>query len=63
VIINKVIRERYGKKPGTKEALSVYQKAVRRVVKNLMEEEWDEAENTAAKWNLDRGPPNEVKAR
>ncbi|KIJ10063.1 hypothetical protein PAXINDRAFT_16909 [Paxillus involutus ATCC 200175] len=62
VIINKVIRERYGKKPGTKEALSVYQKAVRRVVKNLTEEEWDEAENTAAKWNLDRGPPNEVKA-
>ncbi|KIJ07848.1 hypothetical protein PAXINDRAFT_18980 [Paxillus involutus ATCC 200175] len=63
VIINKVIHKRYGKKPGTKEALSVYQKAVRRVVKNLMEEEWDEAENTAAKWNLDRGPPNEVKAR
>ncbi|KIJ08694.1 hypothetical protein PAXINDRAFT_18189 [Paxillus involutus ATCC 200175] len=63
VIINKVIRERYRKKPGTKEALSVYQKAVRRVVKNLTEEEWDEAENTAAKWNLDRRPPNEVKAR
>ncbi|KIK77339.1 hypothetical protein PAXRUDRAFT_17576 [Paxillus rubicundulus Ve08.2h10] len=28
-----------------------------------MEEEWDEAGNTAVKWNLDRGPPNEVKAR
>ncbi|KIK73157.1 hypothetical protein PAXRUDRAFT_21158 [Paxillus rubicundulus Ve08.2h10] len=39
------------------------QKVVRRVVKNLTEEEWDEAENTAAKWNLDRRPPNEVKAR
>ncbi|KAF8835539.1 hypothetical protein BDN67DRAFT_1015473 [Paxillus ammoniavirescens] len=52
MIINEVIRKRYGKKPGTKEALS-----------NLTEEEWDEAENTAAKWNLDRGPPNEVKAR
>ncbi|KIK72531.1 hypothetical protein PAXRUDRAFT_72593, partial [Paxillus rubicundulus Ve08.2h10] len=33
------------------------------VVKNLTEEEWDEARNTAAKWNLDRGPLNEVKAR
>ncbi|KIK72676.1 hypothetical protein PAXRUDRAFT_21710 [Paxillus rubicundulus Ve08.2h10] len=28
-----------------------------------MEEEWDEARNTAAKWNLDCRPPNEVKAR
>ncbi|KAF8833718.1 hypothetical protein BDN67DRAFT_985836 [Paxillus ammoniavirescens] len=63
MIINEVIHERYGKKPGTKEALSVYQKAVRQVVKNLTEEEWDEAENTVAKWNLDHGPLNEVKAR
>ncbi|KIK73431.1 hypothetical protein PAXRUDRAFT_106199, partial [Paxillus rubicundulus Ve08.2h10] len=63
MIINQVIQEQYGKKAGTKEALSVYQKAVQRVVKNLMEEEWDEAENAVAKWNLDHGPPNEVKAR
>ena len=63
MIINEVICERYGKKPGTKEALWVYQKAVQWVIKNLMEEEWDEAKNTAAKWNLDRGPLNEVKAR
>ncbi|KIK78938.1 hypothetical protein PAXRUDRAFT_16604 [Paxillus rubicundulus Ve08.2h10] len=63
MIINEVIQERYGKKAGTKEALSVYQKVVQQVVKNLMEEEWDEAEYTAAKWNLDCGPPNEVKAR
>ncbi|KIK74253.1 hypothetical protein PAXRUDRAFT_20064 [Paxillus rubicundulus Ve08.2h10] len=63
MIINQVIREKYGKKAGTKEALLVYQKAVRQVVKNLTEEEWDEAEKTAAKWNLDCGPPNEVKAR
>ncbi|KIK79200.1 hypothetical protein PAXRUDRAFT_161940 [Paxillus rubicundulus Ve08.2h10] len=26
-------------------------------------EKWDEAKNTAAKWNLDCAPPNEVKAR
>ncbi|KIK74355.1 hypothetical protein PAXRUDRAFT_19965 [Paxillus rubicundulus Ve08.2h10] len=63
MIINQVIQEQYGKKAGTKEALSVYQKAVQQVVKNLMEEEWDEAENAVAKWNLDHGPPNEVKAR
>ncbi|KAF8835238.1 hypothetical protein BDN67DRAFT_1015718 [Paxillus ammoniavirescens] len=63
MIINKVIRERYGKKPGTKEALLVYQKTVQQIVKNLMEEEWDEAKNTVAKWNLDRRPPNKVKAR
>ncbi|KIK72030.1 hypothetical protein PAXRUDRAFT_69584, partial [Paxillus rubicundulus Ve08.2h10] len=50
MIINEVIRKRYGKKAGTKEALSVYQKAVQQVVKHLTEEEWDEAENTAAKW-------------
>ncbi|KIK79855.1 hypothetical protein PAXRUDRAFT_160127 [Paxillus rubicundulus Ve08.2h10] len=63
MIINEVIHERYGKKPGTKEVLSVYQKVVHRVVNNLTEEEWDEAKNTVAKWNLDHGPPNEVKAR
>ncbi|KIK74903.1 hypothetical protein PAXRUDRAFT_19434 [Paxillus rubicundulus Ve08.2h10] len=33
------------------------------VVKNLTEEEWDEAKNTVEKWNLDHGPLNEVKAR
>ncbi|KIK72312.1 hypothetical protein PAXRUDRAFT_180911, partial [Paxillus rubicundulus Ve08.2h10] len=63
MIINEVIQERYGKKAGTKEALSVYKKVVQWVVKNLMEEEWDEAGNTVAKWNLDHGLPNEVKAR
>ncbi|KAF9225443.1 hypothetical protein BS17DRAFT_765988 [Gyrodon lividus] len=56
--INEVICEWYGKKAGTKEALSVYQKAVCRVVKQLTEEEWEEVE-----WNLDCGPPNDVKAR
>ncbi|KIK82113.1 hypothetical protein PAXRUDRAFT_71194, partial [Paxillus rubicundulus Ve08.2h10] len=49
-------------KPGAKEALSVYQKDVCWVANNLREEEWDEAKNTAAKWNLDHRPPNEVKA-
>ncbi|KIK74748.1 hypothetical protein PAXRUDRAFT_174751 [Paxillus rubicundulus Ve08.2h10] len=61
--INEVIREQYWKKAGTKEALSVYQKVVQQVVKNLTEEEWNEAENTVAKWNLDCRPLNEVKAR
>ncbi|KAF9224246.1 hypothetical protein BS17DRAFT_766845 [Gyrodon lividus] len=36
--INEVIHKWYGKKVGTKEALSVYQKAVHRVVKQLTEE-------------------------
>ncbi|KAF9228525.1 hypothetical protein BS17DRAFT_763982 [Gyrodon lividus] len=61
--INEVIRKLYGKKAGTKEALSVYQKAVHRVVKQLTEEEWEEVENTSTEWNLDRRPPNNVKAR
>ncbi|KIK78994.1 hypothetical protein PAXRUDRAFT_47524, partial [Paxillus rubicundulus Ve08.2h10] len=60
--INEVIQERYGKRPGIKEALSVYQKVVQRVVNKLMQEERDEAKNTAVKWNLDCRPPNEVKA-
>ncbi|KAF9222865.1 hypothetical protein BS17DRAFT_767613 [Gyrodon lividus] len=62
MVINEVIHKWYGKKAGTKEALSVYQKAVCRVVKQLTEEEWEEAENTAAEWNLDHGPLNNIKA-
>ncbi|KIK74467.1 hypothetical protein PAXRUDRAFT_166354, partial [Paxillus rubicundulus Ve08.2h10] len=45
VKINEAICEPYGKKPGTKEALSAYQKAVQRVVKKLTQEERDEAES------------------
>jgi hypothetical protein len=37
--------------------------AVQRVVKGLAQEAWDEADSAAATWNLDRGPPNEVKER
>ncbi|KAF8834801.1 hypothetical protein BDN67DRAFT_985059 [Paxillus ammoniavirescens] len=33
------------------------------IAESCQKEEWDEVENTAAKWNLDRGPLNEVKAR
>ncbi|KIK75901.1 hypothetical protein PAXRUDRAFT_171310, partial [Paxillus rubicundulus Ve08.2h10] len=58
--INEVIWERYGKRPGTKKALLVYQKAVQRVVNKLMQEERDKAKNTVVKWNLDCRPLNEV---
>jgi hypothetical protein len=38
--INKVICKRYGKKPGIKEALLVYQKVVHRGVKKLTQKEF-----------------------
>ncbi|KAF9228950.1 hypothetical protein BS17DRAFT_763595 [Gyrodon lividus] len=61
--INEVIHKWYGEKVETKEALSVYQNVVHRVVKQLTEEEWEEAENTATEWKLDCRPPNDIKAR
>ncbi|KIK78219.1 hypothetical protein PAXRUDRAFT_164599, partial [Paxillus rubicundulus Ve08.2h10] len=65
MIINEVIHEQYGKKPGTKEVFSVYQKAVYQVVNNLTEEEWDEAENRAhvVLWTIGYGQPRLTKAR
>lgn len=61
--INRVIQEEFHEKLGTDGALKVYQKSVRRVWDRLSMDEKNEAEMTASSWNLERGPPDHVKAR
>ena len=61
--INKVIEEELHEKLGSMGAFSVYQEAVGKVWRQLSEAQREDAEATALSWNLDRGPPDGVKAR
>ena len=60
--INKVIEEELHEKLGSMQAFSVYQEAVGKIWRRLSEAQREDAEATALSWNLDRGPPDGVKA-
>ena len=60
--INKVIEEELHEKLGSMQVFSVYQEAVGKVWRQLSEVQREDAGATALSWNLDRGPPDSVKA-
>lgn len=61
--INRVVQDELHQTLGTSGALKVYQKAVGRIWGRLTTEEQAQAATTATSWNLERGPPDNVKAR
>ena len=61
--INKVIEEEFHEKLGLMWAFNVYQEAVEKVWRWLSEAQREDAEATVLSWNLDRRPPDGVKAQ
>ena len=53
----------FGETLGTLGALRVYQRAVQQVWQWLRTEEKARAKETATSWNVEKGPPDSVKAR